>query len=47
MKIRTHLEYISDVFRMKTGFEAEKIFQTEPNHYLIEASNGKTYRFVG
>ena len=47
MQVRTILEWVSDQFRQKTGLMAEKIFQIGFNQYMIEASNGKTYRFVG
>ena len=47
MTIKTHMEFISGLFKMETGLEANKIFQIGFNDYMVEASDGKTYRLIG
>lgn len=43
-KIRTHMQFVADFFKTETGLEAVKIFQIGFNHYMVEASDGRTYQ---
>lgn len=41
-----HRAFIASCFNMETGLEAVKISQIGFNQYMIEASDGQTYRYA-